>query len=54
METVISEKFPKRRGISPPKVVRYADDFVVLHEEREVVEQSREVVSEWLKEWGWN
>ena len=52
METVISEKFPKRRGLSPPKVVRYADDFVVLHEEREVVEQSREIISEWLKEMG--
>src|SRR5262245_40265932 len=27
-------------------------DFVVLHEEREVVEQSREIISEWLKEMG--
>lgn len=52
METVISEKFPKRRGFRPPKVVRYADDFVVLHKERAVVEQSREIVSEWLKEMG--
>ena len=26
METIISEKFPRRRGWSPPKVVRYADD----------------------------
>src|SRR5215475_15908422 len=52
METVISEKFPKRRGFSPPKVVRYADDFVVLHKERAVVEQSREIVTEWLKEMG--
>jgi RNA-directed DNA polymerase len=26
LETVISEKFPKRRGFNPPKVVRYADD----------------------------
>jgi RNA-directed DNA polymerase len=52
METVISEKFPKRRGFTPPKVVRYADDFVVLHEERAVVEQSREIVAEWLKEMG--
>ena len=52
METIISEKFPRRRGWSPPKVVRYADDFVILHEERAVIEQSREVVSEWLKEMG--
>src|SRR5262249_35825157 len=52
LETVISEKLPKRRRINPPKVVRCADDFVVLHEERTVVEQSREIGSEWLKEMG--
>jgi RNA-directed DNA polymerase len=52
LETVISEKFPRRRGWNPPKVVRYADDFVILHEEREVIEQSREIVTEWLKEMG--
>ena len=29
-------------------VVRYADDFVVMHKDREVVEQAKEVISEWL------
>jgi RNA-directed DNA polymerase len=29
-------------------VVRYADDFVILHEEREVIEQCREVAAQWL------
>lgn len=48
LETIINEKFPRRRGISPPKVVRYADDLVILHEEREVIEQCREVAAEWL------
>lgn len=52
LETVISEKFPRRRNVRPPKVVRYADDFVILHEERAVIEQSREVVTEWLKGMG--
>lgn len=52
LEAVISEKFPQRRGFSPPKVVRYADDFVILHEERAVIEQSREIVTEWLKPMG--
>jgi RNA-directed DNA polymerase len=52
METIISEKFPRRRNISPPKVVRYADDFVILHKEREVIEQCREVVTQWLGEIG--
>src|SRR5262245_13145761 len=52
LETMISEKFPRRRGFSPPKVVRYADDFVVLHEDREVIEQSRESLTEWLSGMG--
>lgn len=52
METVIHEKFPQRRNIRSPKVVRYADDFVILHEEREVIEQCLEVVKEWLGEMG--
>lgn len=52
LETVISEKYPRRRGWTPPKVVRYADDFVILHEEREVIEQSRAIVTEWLKGMG--
>jgi RNA-directed DNA polymerase len=48
LETIISEKFPRRRGISLPKVVRYADDLVILHEEREVIEQCREIAAGWL------
>lgn len=52
LETVIGEHFPKRRGFKPPIVVRYADDFVVLHEDRVVIEQSQEVVTGWLKGMG--
>jgi RNA-directed DNA polymerase len=48
LETIINEKVPHRRQISPPKVVRYADDFVILHEEREVIEQCREIATQWL------
>ena len=29
-------------------VVRYADDFVVIHKNREVIEQVKEVISKWL------
>ncbi len=32
--------------------MRYADDFVVLHEERAVIEESREIITEWLKGMG--
>jgi RNA-directed DNA polymerase len=52
LETFISEKFPRRRNFNPPKVVRYADDFVILHEEREVTEQCREFAAQWLGEIG--
>jgi RNA-directed DNA polymerase len=52
LETIVSNHFPKRPGFTPPKVVRYADDFVVLHEKREVIDQSREMITEWLKGMG--
>jgi RNA-directed DNA polymerase len=48
LEEIINEKFPRRRGFSPPKVVRYADDLVILHEEREVIEQCQEIAAKWL------
>lgn len=31
-----------------PNVIRYADDFVVLHEDKSVVQRCREIISEWL------
>jgi len=33
-------------------LVRYADDFVVLHEDKEVIEESKRFISNWLKERG--
>jgi RNA-directed DNA polymerase len=33
-------------------VVRYADDFVILHSEKQVIEQCAEVAREWLKPLG--
>jgi len=41
-------RFCEGVGVRFPRATR----LVVLHEEREVVEQSREIVSEWLKEMG--
>lgn len=35
-----------------PKLVRYADDFVILHRDREVIERARELVSGWLNGMG--
>jgi len=38
LETAVVSSFPRGNG---PLVVRYADDFVVLHSERRILEQLR-------------
>jgi len=53
METTVMGVVPKTiNEQSKLTVVRYADDFVVMHENREVIEQARKVVQEWLSEIG--
>jgi RNA-directed DNA polymerase len=54
LETEILKRFPyhHRVGFNAPNVVRYADDFVILHAEREVVEECQQIVSQWLKGMG--
>jgi RNA-directed DNA polymerase len=39
-----------RRGAI--RIVRYADDFVVMHENKKVIEDSKLTIAEWLKERG--
>ncbi len=39
----------RKRSVS---LVRYADDFVIIHENLTVVQRCREVISEWLKGMG--
>jgi RNA-directed DNA polymerase len=43
---------PKRDKRSSIALIRYADDFVILHEQIEAIEKCRQVVEEWLKEMG--
>lgn len=52
LEHEIVRSFPKRKNFTPPQVVRYADDFVVLHQDRAVIEQCQEIVEQWLKPMG--
>ena len=56
LETSIQRTFPLQKpGTSirwRPLVVRYADDFVVLHESLAYVERSRDVATRWLAEMG--
>jgi RNA-directed DNA polymerase len=57
LENHIGQLFPKRRKkiagksvqILKPIVIRYADDFVILHEELSTIEACQQAVVEWLK-----
>ena len=58
METYLYDELRKkghkvtelRRGAI--NIVRYADDFVVMHENKAVIEDSKLIIAEWLKERG--
>ncbi|MFO0801965.1 MAG: group II intron reverse transcriptase/maturase [Gemmataceae bacterium] len=65
LETLIEQRFPKRSECArdggksntvvvfrKPQVIRYADDFVVLHVDEAVVRECQEVIAGWLKEMG--
>jgi RNA-directed DNA polymerase len=54
LETVLMRAFPwEYQGQSwKPTVVRYADDFVVLHPERRAVERAQQIASAWLADMG--
>jgi RNA-directed DNA polymerase len=49
LEERIQQAFPGRRT---PAVIRYADDLVVLHPDREVIEQSQALIAEYLRGMG--
>lgn len=56
LETLITNKF-KRLSAGQNKrtaamLVRYADDFVVIHEHLSVLEQSKQFISQWLRSLG--
>ncbi|GAA4367818.1 group II intron reverse transcriptase/maturase [Hymenobacter saemangeumensis] len=57
METLVQTHF-RRRRISPTRVstpvtlIRYADDFVVLHEDQAVVEACQQLLTDWLAQLG--
>jgi RNA-directed DNA polymerase len=57
MEERIKKEFPKKSTYTKGKriyhnaaqFIRYADDFVILHEDLTVVQKCKEIISEWLK-----
>ncbi|MEH1997697.1 MAG: group II intron reverse transcriptase/maturase [Nostoc sp.] len=60
MEERIKKAFPKRdtsiKGkrvfYNAAQLIRYADDFVILHEDITVVQRCRDIIAEWLKDMG--
>ena len=38
--------------IRPPKLIRYCDDFVVIHDSLSIIQQSQQVIAKWLKDIG--
>lgn len=57
MEERIKQAFPRwdaKRGghCQPPHLIRYADDFVVLHADLTIVQQCQQMLSEWLTPMG--
>ena len=56
LATTIEDAFPTNKRLPPdgrltrwkPGVVRYADDFVVVHRDRAAIERAQEIAAEWL------
>jgi len=46
-------KFPRKgNAMAPVRIIRYADDFVVLHPQLEVIYKAKEAIETWLKQAG--
>jgi len=58
MEDDLIEAFPPRRVINgekvrkSPRIIIYADDFVILHETKDVIDESRIFITNWLAPMG--
>ncbi|MDJ0693775.1 group II intron reverse transcriptase/maturase [Mastigocoleus sp. MO_188.B34] len=54
LETTISNAFPAKMKIDgkwhlwKPQFIRYADDFVILHPNKQALERCKEIASQWL------
>jgi RNA-directed DNA polymerase len=54
LEGHLTSAFPAHRGTERwrPKVVRYADDFVVLHHDLQALKRAKRLATEWLSDMG--
>lgn len=51
-EYAASWKGQKRNNMKSLSLIRYADDFVILHENLEVIKYCQEIIGQWLREIG--
>jgi RNA-directed DNA polymerase len=57
LEELVIKSFPRKdfkvngkwATIRPPKLIRYCDDFVVIHEDLSIIQKCLQVITEWLK-----
>lgn len=52
IKSLNGKKLTKRQRQEKLSLIRYADDFVILHEDITVVQRCREIISDWLKGMG--
>ncbi|UUO16666.1 group II intron reverse transcriptase/maturase [Dolichospermum heterosporum] len=61
LETRIRENYPEftkvngiryTNGSWKPEIIRYADDFVILHRDLSVIQECKRITEEWLKDMG--
>jgi arginine utilization protein RocB len=61
LETRIRENYPEfikvngtryTNGTWKPEVIRYADDFLILHRDLSVIQECKRLTEEWLKDMG--
>lgn len=61
LETRIRESYPEfikvngvryTNGTWKPEVIRYADDFLILHRDLSVIQECRRITEEWLQDMG--
>ena len=45
------KKFTKKDRIKSLTYIRYADDFIVLHEDKSVIQHCKQLITEWLAAW---
>lgn len=52
LEQALTEGYPKRASAEKPKLIRYADDLVVLHSRLEDLQKAQATVEHWLEPLG--